>query len=60
VWAAVRRLPPRQAQVFALTYVEDLPIARVAEILGITAMFMTLFGLAGWLFHRSERPARRP
>jgi RNA polymerase sigma-70 factor (ECF subfamily) len=36
VWAAVRRLPPRQAQVFALTYVEDLPLARVAEILDIS------------------------
>lgn len=36
VWAAVRRLPPRQAQVFALAYVEDLPLARVAEILDIS------------------------
>jgi RNA polymerase sigma-70 factor (ECF subfamily) len=35
VWALVRRLPPRQAQVFALTYVEDLPIDRVAAILHI-------------------------
>jgi len=36
VWAAVRRLPPRQAQVFALTYVEDLPVTRVAAVLDIS------------------------
>jgi RNA polymerase sigma factor (sigma-70 family) len=34
LWQAVRRLPNRQARAVALTYVEDLPIARVAEILG--------------------------
>jgi RNA polymerase sigma-70 factor (ECF subfamily) len=36
VWAMVRRLSPRQAQVFALTYVEDLPLDRVAAILEIS------------------------
>lgn len=33
VWAAVRRLPPRQAQSIALLYWEDLSIAQIAEIL---------------------------
>ena len=32
-WAAVRALPRRQAQVVALFYIEDLPIADVGEIL---------------------------
>jgi RNA polymerase sigma-70 factor (ECF subfamily) len=32
-WHAVRALPRRQAQVVALFYLEDLPIARIAEIL---------------------------
>lgn len=35
VWAAVRALPQRQAQVIALFYWEDLPIAEVAEILEV-------------------------
>ena len=34
LWAAIRALPDKQAQAIALTYVEDLPPARVAEILG--------------------------
>src|SRR5688500_7278503 len=34
VWAAVRRLPPAQARVVALVYVEDRPVAEVAVILG--------------------------
>jgi hypothetical protein len=74
VGTAVARLRPRgmalamAATVIALAVVavvalvaglQDTPGASVAEILGITAMFMTLFGLAGWLFHRSEQPARR-
>ncbi len=33
VWREVRRLPRRQAQVVALTYLEDLPRRAVAEIL---------------------------
>lgn len=37
VWAIVRRLPARQAQVFALTYVEDLSLDQVAAVLGISA-----------------------
>lgn len=36
LWAAVRRLPGRQAQVVALTYVDDLSLAQVAEVLGIS------------------------
>lgn len=34
VWREVRRLPRRQAQVVALTYLHDLPRREVAEILG--------------------------
>jgi RNA polymerase sigma-70 factor (ECF subfamily) len=34
-WAAVRALPRRQAQVIALFYIEDLPIAEVGEILNM-------------------------
>jgi RNA polymerase sigma-70 factor, ECF subfamily len=33
-WAAVRSLPRRQAQVIALHYLEDRPVAEIAEILG--------------------------
>ena len=32
-WSAVRKLPNRQAQVVALHYLEDLSVARVAELL---------------------------
>ncbi len=35
VWRLVRELPPRQAQVIALTYLEDRPLADVAAVLGI-------------------------
>lgn len=34
VWAAMRELSPRQAEVLALFYVEDQPMSAVAEILG--------------------------
>jgi RNA polymerase sigma-70 factor (ECF subfamily) len=34
-WGAVRALPRRQAQVVALFYLEDRPIAEIAEILGL-------------------------
>ncbi len=34
LWRAIRSLPGKQAQAVVLTYVEDLPPARVAEILG--------------------------
>lgn len=33
-WAAVRALPERQAAAVALHYLEDLPVAEIAEILG--------------------------
>jgi RNA polymerase sigma factor (sigma-70 family) len=36
LWAAVRRLPSRQAQAVALLYVEDQPISGIARILGCT------------------------
>jgi len=35
-WSAVRALPRRQAQVVALHYLEDLPVAEVAEILDVS------------------------
>ena len=31
LWAAVRKLPVRQAQAVALHYIEDLPIKEIAE-----------------------------
>jgi RNA polymerase sigma-70 factor (ECF subfamily) len=36
VWAAVRALPARQAEVIALFYWEDLPVQEIAEILGVS------------------------
>ena len=33
-WKAVRNLPKRQAQVIALHYLEDRPIAEIAQVLG--------------------------
>jgi RNA polymerase sigma factor (sigma-70 family) len=36
LWAEVRRLPRRQIQVVALTYVEGLSMVEVAEVLGIS------------------------
>jgi RNA polymerase sigma-70 factor (ECF subfamily) len=35
LWAAVRKLPARQAQVTALAYGEDRSIADIASMLGI-------------------------
>jgi RNA polymerase sigma-70 factor (ECF subfamily) len=34
-WSHVRALPPRQAQVVALRYLEDLTVAGIADMLGI-------------------------
>ena len=34
LWAAVRSLPARQAQVLALMYLEDLTAAQIGEVLG--------------------------
>lgn len=34
-WSAVRSLPRRQAQVIALHYLEDRPVAEIGEILGV-------------------------
>jgi RNA polymerase sigma-70 factor (ECF subfamily) len=36
-WDAVRSLPKRQAQVLAMHYLEDRPVAEVGEILGIAS-----------------------
>jgi RNA polymerase sigma-70 factor, ECF subfamily len=35
VWRAVRKLPPRQAQVVALHYIDDRSVAEIAAILGL-------------------------
>ena len=36
VWEAVRRLPHRQAQVIALTYLDDLSLEQVSQVLGVS------------------------
>jgi RNA polymerase sigma-70 factor (sigma-E family) len=36
-WRAVRALPRRQAQVVALHYLEDRPVAEIADVLGIAS-----------------------
>jgi RNA polymerase sigma factor (sigma-70 family) len=36
LWAEVRRLPRRQVQVVALTYVEGLSMPEIARVLGIS------------------------
>ena len=33
-WAAVRRLPPRQAHAIALRYADDRSVAQIAEVMG--------------------------
>ena len=37
LWAAVRRLPKRQSQVLALTYLDGLSTSEVGEVLGCSA-----------------------
>jgi RNA polymerase sigma-70 factor (ECF subfamily) len=49
VWRAVRRLPKRQAQVIALYYAGDHPIAEVAEVLGLAE------GTVKVLLHRGRQ-----
>jgi len=34
-WSEVRRLPRRQAQVIALRYIDELPVADIAGVLGV-------------------------
>jgi RNA polymerase sigma-70 factor (ECF subfamily) len=48
VWAAVRALPRRQAQVVVLTYVDDLAVDDVGRALGIAASTVRV------LLHRSR------
>ena len=36
LWVAVRRLPRRQAEVVALKYIDDLPVAEIAALLDIS------------------------
>lgn len=36
IWLAVRRLPRRQAQVVALTYLDDLSLEEIATVLGVS------------------------
>jgi RNA polymerase sigma-70 factor, ECF subfamily len=60
LWAAVRALPRRQAQAVALHYVDDLPIAEIATILGCapgsvqTHLFRARQALAGVLDRGEE------
>lgn len=35
LWQAVRRLPRRQAATVALHYIDDLPVADIAQLLGV-------------------------
>jgi RNA polymerase sigma-70 factor (ECF subfamily) len=37
LWAEVRRLPPRQASILVLHYVEDLSVEQIAGLLGLSA-----------------------
>lgn len=48
-WAEVRRLPERQAQAVVLHYVEDLPVAEIAAIMG------TAEGTTKVHLHRARR-----
>jgi RNA polymerase sigma-70 factor (ECF subfamily) len=46
-WAEVRALPRRQAQVLALHYLEDLPVAEIGKILGLATGTVTAHLHAG-------------
>ncbi len=46
-WAEVRALPRRQAQVLALHYLEDRPVAEIAQILGLATGTVTAHLHAG-------------
>lgn len=46
-WAEVRALPRRQAQVLALHYLEDLPVAEIGRILGLATGTVTAHLHAG-------------
>lgn len=48
-WTEVRALPKRQAQAVALHYLEDLPVKRVAELMGIAE------GTAKALLHQGRK-----
>lgn len=75
VGAAISRLRPRGmayallatalsmgvAAVVALARgLQDTPGASVLEILGLTGMYMALFGLSAWLFKRAADGVRTP
>ena len=51
-WGAVRALPERQRAAVALYYIEDLPVAEIADVLGVapgtvkTSLFMARRSLA--------------
>lgn len=53
LWAAVRRLPKRQAQAVALHYLEDMPLEEIGEVLGISP------GTAKAHLHRGRRTLAR-
>lgn len=52
-WVEVRRLPRRQAQAVTLHYVEDLPIAQIAAVLGVAE------GTVKALLHQGRERLRR-
>jgi RNA polymerase sigma factor (sigma-70 family) len=49
LWRAVRTLPPRQRAVVALFYLEDMPIAEVADIVGCSESTVSVH------LHRARR-----
>lgn len=61
VWAAVAALPPRQRSVIALHYLEDRPVAEIAELLGasVTATTSNLLRARQRLAEILSQPANR-